>query len=299
MLIRTNVTNIGDPFILNDGDYYYMYCTDFDVEGFKVRRSIDLINWEVVGVALDLNNSWTIKDYWAPEVVKHQDKYIMHYSARRKSDHKLRIGVAISNSPIGPFKDVYNGPMFDFGYACIDGHVLKTKDKNYLFYSRDCSDNIQEDGTKLSQTYAIELSDDLLSVVNEPMLMTTPDKPYDMIKYKVNMWNEGPAIVYHDDLYYLSYSANYYASNDYSICIATSKEPLGPYIKCDDINPIIKAKPLGNDFAGPGHNCFFKDKQGNLKIAFHIQTNEYKPSGNRKACIGDVKFINKKMIIEL
>lgn len=298
MLLRTNVSNIGDPFILND-DHYYMYCTDFDVEGFKVRISDDLINWETKGIALDLSNSWAYKSFWAPEVVKHNDVYIMHYSARCKKDNKLRIGVATSSSPLGPFKDVYNGPMFDLSYACIDGHVLKYEDKYYLFYSRDCSDNYQTDGKRLSQIYVLELSEDLLSVKGEPKLIISPDKDYDCIPHNNCMWNEGPAIIQDNGLFYLAYSANFFASNNYSICIATSNNPLGPYIKCDDYNPLLKSLSLGNDFSGPGHNCFFKDKQGNTKIAFHIQTDENSPSQNRKACIADVKFVNKRMVIEL
>ena len=84
MLIRTNVENIGDPFILWDGNAYYMYSTDFDVDGFKVRRSNDLKTWENLGVCLDLSNSWAFQDFWAPEVIYHNGKYVMHYSARRK-----------------------------------------------------------------------------------------------------------------------------------------------------------------------------------------------------------------------
>ena len=89
MLIRTNVENIGDPFIVFDGTSYYMYSTDFDVVGFKVRRSDDLKAWETLGVALDLSDSWAYQDFWAPEVIYHNGKYVMHYSARRKTDQSL------------------------------------------------------------------------------------------------------------------------------------------------------------------------------------------------------------------
>lgn len=48
----------------------------------------------------------------------------MQYTARRKSNHSLWIGVAVSDSPEGPFADVHNGPVFDLGYAAIAGHVF-------------------------------------------------------------------------------------------------------------------------------------------------------------------------------
>jgi len=128
MLIRTNVTNIGDPFIVSVDDAYYMYATCFDAEGFRVWKSEDLQTWENLGICLDLSNSWTVRDYWAPEVIYHNGKYIMHFTARRKSDFSLRLGVAVSDSPEGPFVDAHNGPMFDLGYAAIDGHVLLMMD---------------------------------------------------------------------------------------------------------------------------------------------------------------------------
>ena len=42
--------------------------------------------------------------------------------------------------------------------------------------------------------------------------------------------------------------------------------------------------------AGPGHNAFFYDKEGKLKMTFHIQTNENDPSPDRKACICDAEL---------
>ena len=63
MLIRTNVVTIGDPFVINCGDCYYMYATGFDFNGFVVRKSQDLQNWENLGPCLDLNDSWAFQDF--------------------------------------------------------------------------------------------------------------------------------------------------------------------------------------------------------------------------------------------
>lgn len=67
----------------------------------------------------------------------------MHYSARWGKNQSLRIGVATANSPGGPFMDVFNRPLFDFGYAAMDGHVLIDDDGSKYFYCpRDCSENV-------------------------------------------------------------------------------------------------------------------------------------------------------------
>ena len=298
MLIRTNVTNIGDPFIVQSEEFYYMYATSFDVEGFKVWKSENMEEWIDLGVCLDLTDSWAHEDYWAPEVIYHNGKYIMHYTSRRKSDESLRLGVAVSESPEGPFEDVHNGPMFDFGYAAIDGHVFIDEDgKPYFYYSKDCSENYVAENVRASEICVCELSDDLLNVTSEPITLFGPSEDYDSIMVGDQMWNEGPYILKKDGIYYMTYSANFYASNDYCICVAKAKNPLGPFKKGNA--PIMKCGNAGEDFAGPGHNAFFYDKEGKLKMTFHIQTNEDEPSPNRKACICDAELRNETIEFSL
>ena len=196
MLIRTNVTNIGDPFIVRKGNVYYMYATSFGIDGFKVWKSENIEDWELVGTCLDLSNSWTYMDYWAPEVIYHNGKYIMHYTARRKSDGSLRIGVAVSDNPEGPFADVHGGPMFDFGYAAIDGHAfVDDNGKAYLYYSKDCSENYVAENVRASEICVCQLSDDLLNVTSEPITLFGPSEDYDSIMVGDQMWNEGPYIL--------------------------------------------------------------------------------------------------------
>ena len=297
MLIRTNVVTIGDPFVINCGDCYYMYATGFDFNGFVVRKSQDLQNWENLGPCLDLNDSWAFQDFWAPEVIYHNGKYIMHYSARRKSDKSLRIGVAVSNTPQGPFVDCYNGPMFDFGYAAIDGHVFIDDDNTpYFYYSKDCSENIVN-GVHESHIFVVKLNDDLTKVISEPVFVFAPSKSHERLFKGNTQWNEGPYMLKKDGKYYLTYSANCYATKEYCVCLAVSNSPVGGFVKADE--PILSYKDCESDFSGPGHNAFFKDNEGNLKMAFHIHTNENAPSHDRKAVICDAEIINDTIKFKL
>ena len=211
----------------------------------------------------------------------------MHYTARRKSDLSLRMGVAISDNPAGPFRDVHNGPMFDFGYAAIDGHVFIDDDgQPYFYFSKDCSENYISPSLRVSQMCVCKLSDDLLRVVSEPVVLFGPSEEYDFKILGGQAWNEGPYVLKKDGCYYLTYSANCYHTRDYCICLAKADNPFGPFKKADA--PILSAGPVGEDLAGPGHNAFFYDHKNNLKMIFHIQTDEFNPSPNRKAAICDV-----------
>ena len=286
MLIRTNVENIGDPFIVWDGKRYYMYATGFDCDGFKVRVSDNLKEWETLGVCLDLSNSWAYQDFWAPEVVYHNGKYVMHYSARRKTDKSLRIGVAVADYPQGPFID--QGVMFDFGYAAIDGHVFIDEDgERYFYYSKDCSENFV-DGVHTSQIYVVKLNEDLTKVVSEPVFLFGATEEFECKYYKPDWrWNEGPFMLKKDGKYYLTYSGNCYGTKEYCVCLAISDKPDGEFKK---VGPILTYEAVKEDFSGPGHNAFFKDKDGKLKMTFHIHTYKDQPSQNRKACVCDAEL---------
>ena len=100
-------------------------------------------------------------------------------TARQAKNHSLRIGVAVSDSPEGEFKDLTDGPLFDLGYAAIDATLLSDDDgKEYIYFARDCSENIIN-GVHTSQIYVAEIAPDYKSLLTEPVMVTTPDLPYE------------------------------------------------------------------------------------------------------------------------
>jgi beta-xylosidase len=206
------------------------------------------------------------------------------------------LSVATSASPLGPFVDVSDRPVFDFGYAAIDATVFIDDDGTpYMLYAKDCSENIV-DGVHTSQIWGVRLSEDLMSVKGDPILLLTPSGPFET-KDPSWQWNEGPAVLKHMDRYYVSYSVNCYTDPEYSVCYAVSDHPLGPYTKASE-NPIL-AKIHGV-FSGPGHNMYFRSTEGKLMTAFHIHTDMERPSGDRTTCLAPVSFDNHgKLIIEI
>ena len=293
------INNIGDPFVLkaSDGKYYCYATSAYD--GYLVWISEDLVNWESKGHAYRTDyTSWAGSDFWAPEVYEHNGRYIMFYSARWQENGSLRIGTAVSSSPLGPFTDTKNEPMFDFGYAAIDANVLIDGDKNYLFYSRDCSENII-DGRPESHIYGVELSDDLLSIKGEPVLLLKPDQDWEF-KSGGYLWNEAPFSFAHNGKYYLMYSANFYGDMTYSVGYATASSPLGVYVKSEE-NPILESvpKPAKADeddialaeISGPGHNCVTTSPDGSeFFVVYHTHMDAFIAGGDRQVCIDRMTF---------
>lgn len=108
----------GDPAILVDGDTVYLY-TGHDVavgEGYSITEWMcystkDLMNWNYEGVIMGADKqsiTWanTGTDAWAAQVAKYKDKYYLYFCTwDATSAGKQSIGVAVSDSPTGPFKD--------------------------------------------------------------------------------------------------------------------------------------------------------------------------------------------------
>lgn len=284
------VKHIGDPFVLKDSTRrYYLYATSAS-DGFKVWSSTDLVNWKNEDYAYKANkDSWGYANFWAPEVVKYNGKYYMYYTASLVKNGSLRIGVAVSSSPTGPFVDVYDHPMFDFNYAAIDADVLVDDNgRKYMYFSKDCSENIM-DSIHESHIYGIELNDDMISTKGEPVLLLKPDSEWEKKSGNEYRWNEGPYALKKNGTYYLMYSANCYSSRDYSVGYATSKSPLGPFVKYDK-NPILSAGD-NPKVSGPGHNSVTVSPDGEeLFIVYHTHVNPLLGGGDRQFNIDRMHF---------
>ncbi len=283
MLIRTAITGIGDPFILKEGDTFHAFATSAP-DGILRFTSKDLRSWTKEGYCYR-GSAWAENCFWAPEVYSYRGKYYLLYTGRWKANHSLRLGLAVANSPPGPFEDLAPAPFFDLNYACIDGTLFFDDDgKVYLYYVRDCSENILC-GVHTSEIYCVRLSDDLRAFCGEPVKVASPCLPYETASPDWR-WNEGPALLKHNGTYYMTYSVNCYDSPDYCIGCAVAASPFGPFEKY--AAPILKRRE--GDFSGPGHNSFFRGEGEKLLTAFHIHSDPQKPSGDRRMCFAEAGF---------
>lgn len=291
-IIKTNITGIGDPFILPYEGVYYHYSTSHEA-GFIVRTSTDLVHWDE-GVLCYQDSKVGFKDFWAPEVYFYRDQFYMFFSSKNKEQDRLLMSVAVSKNPRGPFIDVSDKPTFDFGYAAIDASVFFDDDgKIYMYYAKDCSENMV-DGIHTSQIYVIELSEDLIHTKGKEVLVSTPKGPFEQ-RDPNWQWNEGPSLLKENGIYYLSYSTNCFSDKLYSVCYKTSKSPLGPFVKAKN-NPVLTY--IEDEISGPGHNCYFQTFDNQKMTAFHIHTDILQPSGDRRTCFSKYHIKNNQLVIE-
>lgn len=284
----STIKEIGDPFVLTASDgYYYLFATSAS-DGYYCWKSKDLIHWTEKTKAFTADSdSWCTDSFWAPEVVEWENSYYMFFTARGK-EGRLHLGLAVSDSPAGPYEDVLKQPLFDPGYAMIDANVLIDGENKYLYFSRDCSENVV-DGKRKSEIYGVQLANDLRSVISEPVLLLTPDQPWEFASSDP-LWNEAPEMIKHDGSYYLTYSANCYASSSYSIGYAVSKEPLGSFVKAKE-NPIVTAGSYPT-ISGSGHHSFaWSPDKTELFLIYHTHTYPSQGGGNRQVNLDRAIFL--------
>lgn len=285
------ISHIGDPFVLYDeaSGKYYMYCTGGK---FRCWSSDTFKSWTELGDAYTVTEkSFGTQNYWAPEVYKWNGAYYMVYSAARKVEGSLSstglrhsIGLAKADTPAGPFTDVYDHPLFAPDYSVIDASLLFDDDgKIYLYYARDCSENVVN-GKKTSQVYGIELAADLSGTVGDPVLLATPTSAWEL-KSGSTVWNEGPCVFKQNGIYYLLFTANYYASAAYSVGYATASSPLGTYKKAVE-NPILIGD--GKNTSGTGHcSVTHSPDFSEMYLVYHSHadvTQTTNPVANRTPC---------------
>lgn len=266
----------ADPFVMRAGDgRYYLYCTSEDGSGFPVRSSENLTDWREDGMALRAADSrWGVGCFWAPECYEIGGRYYLFYSADWRENPKgalenFRIGVAVADTPVGPFEDMADRPIFDPGYPIIDANVYAEDGRFYLFYSRCCYEH-SVDGLEESWIYGVELRPDFSGVVGEPVLLLRPEQEWEgrSAAQTGRRWNEGSFLMKQGGTYVMTYSGNFFAGPDYAVGYATAKHPLGPYAKAVE-NPILQR---GGEITGTGHSCMLTGPEGEMMICYHGRT---------------------------
>ncbi|TLS42040.1 hydrolase [Streptomyces montanus] len=221
----------ADPNIVRFGDTFYIYPTTDGFEGwsgtqFKAYSSKDLVHWKDHGVILDLGPdiSWADSRAWAPTIAEKNGKYYFYFSA------DTNIGVAVSDSPTGPFKDPLGKPLIARGAytgQMIDPAVFTDDDgQSYLYWGN-------------GRAYVVPLNDDMVSFDSSKVTSMTPSG-----------YNEGSFVIKRKGTYYFMWSENDTRDENYRVAYATGSSPTGPWTK----QGVILEKRLDLGIKGPGHH---------------------------------------------
>ena len=210
---------------------------------------------------------------WAPSIIKKDDKYYLFFGANDiQSDEELGgIGVAVSDSPEGPFKDHLGKPLIDKfhnGAQPIDQFVFKDKDGSYYLYYggwRHCN--------------VAKLNKDFTGFI--PFEDGTTFKEITPESYV-----EGPFMFIKDDKYYFMWSEGGWTGPDYSVAYAISDSPFGPFKREDKI---LQQDP--EIATGAGHHSVIHPKDSDdYYMVYHRRPLDETDQNSRETCIDKMYF---------
>ncbi|MGW5155797.1 glycoside hydrolase family 43 protein [Nonomuraea wenchangensis] len=222
----TTAIYTADPAALVVNDTLYLYTghdeaptggTNFVMRDWHVFTSSDAATFTDQGAKLAISNfSWAGADAWAGEVERGADgKYYWYVPVNGNGAGWMDIGVAVGDTPLGPFRDAKGGPLVsdstpNSSPLNIDPTVFTDDDGQvYMYWG------------SYYGLRAARLTSNMTSLNGS---VITPSGV-------TNFW-EAPWMFKRNGVYYLAYAANDSAcSAPGYACIryATASNPLGPW----------------------------------------------------------------------
>lgn len=210
----------ADPAAMVDGDTVYLYTGHdeapnnnvfFEMHDWLAFSSKDMKHWTKHGPIMKaIDFKWATGQAWAAHMIKRNDKYYFFVTVRHNDTHPgFAIGVAVADSPLGPFKDA-------IGHALVTNEMTKQTPNDWD--DIDPAVFIDDDGQaymffgNLVPKY-VKLKDNMTELDGDIKVVDLP-------KYTEASW-----VHKHDDNYYYSYACEF----PEKICYAMSKNINGPW----------------------------------------------------------------------
>jgi beta-xylosidase len=275
----------ADPEAIIFGKEYWIFPTfsaPYEKQVFlDAFSSSNLIKWKKHERVIDTSVvTWAKKAMWAPSIIQKDKQYFLFFAANdiQSNNEYGGIGVAVSSSPGGPYKDYLGKPLIDQfhnGAQPIDQFVFRDDDGQvYMYYGgwRHCN--------------LAKLNDQLNGFV--PFADGTQFREITPEGYV-----EGPFVFKRNGKYYFMWSEGGWTGPDYSVAYAIANHPAGPFKR---IGKILQQDPAIATGAGhhsvisiPGKDTFF--------IVYHRRPLTEKDGNSRETCIDEMKFDDQGRIL--
>lgn len=243
---------MADPAVLvHDGSVYFYSSNDDEnaPNGGYVMKSLvcvsssDMKNWTDHGVVFSVpaDASWA-RFAWAPGVIERDGKIYLYFGNSGGG-----IGVAIADSPTGPFKDPIGHAFITYNTPGASGPNMWVFDpapfidddgQAYLYFGGNGENNVR----------VIKLNRDMISLSGSAMAITAPGF------FEASWMNK------RNGIYYFSYSTN--PANEMRIDYMTSDKPTSGFT----YGGVVAPQPPHNN--NNNHAGIFEFK-GNYYFVYH------------------------------
>lgn len=285
-VVQTNFTTDPAPMVHNDTLYVY---TGHDEDGadffwmqeWRVYSTTDMVNWTDHGSPLAIEDfEWADDRAWAPQCIERDGKFYFYVPLHSKLTNTMAIGVAVGDTPVGPFRDAIGHPLVDGSWDYIDPTVFIDDDgQAYLYWGNP-------------EIYYVKLNKDMVSFDGEVCKVEQtvegfgapgPKERVKSTEYK-DMYTEGPWFYRRGDKYYLLYAAGGVPEH---IAYSMSDSPTGPWRYMGEIMPLSDTGSFTNhcgvtDYKGRSYFFYHTGKLprgGGFGRSIAVEEFSYKPDG--------------------
>jgi beta-xylosidase len=212
----------ADPGALVDDCTFYIHCghdegpSSFVLKEWFALSSKDMVHW-TKQVALKVSDfKWADANAWAGQVVRKGDKYYWYVPVNEQGSG-MAIGVAVADTPAGPFKDAIGKALIDDAFEMSNAGFRTPSDTPYTI---DPTVFVDDDGKAylhyggFGRMMVATLGDDMISIDGK-LKEVTPQGFF-----------EAAYLIKNDGVYYEIYAAG---QNPATIDYSTSMSPLGPW----------------------------------------------------------------------
>ena len=249
--------------MVHDGTMYVYTGHDEDKADFfwmqewRVYSTRDMVNWQDHGSPLALESfSWADDRAWASQCVERDGKFYWYICAHSRLSNGMAIGVAVSDSPTGPFRDAIGKPLFENGsWDHIDPTVLIDDDgQAWLMWGNP-------------QVYYLKLNRDMISYSGELGRLDMTEEAFggpmmskrEKGKQYKDSYVEGPWLTKRKGVYQLLYAAGGVPEH---ISYSTAPSPVGPWKYAGVIMPLSDTGSFTN-------HCGVADYKGHSYFFYH------------------------------
>ena len=234
------------------------------MDGYHAFSSKDLVHWTDHGEIFNSSDvSWANGGFlWAPGSARKNGKYYLYYPLKDK-DLKWKVGVAVGDTPIGPFKDI--GKPLDY-LEKIDPKVFIDDDGQAYIYN--------------NPGVVAKLKPNMIEMAEEPKLINYG--PKEVMDNDILKFREGAYMHKKDGVYYFSYT-NWWNKTDQGY-YAMGDNPYGPF----EWKGTMAARPAG----AQDHHSIIEFK-GQWYYFYHIALKDmpkYKESQGRIVCFDKLYY---------
>jgi hypothetical protein len=275
-IVQTMYTADPAPLVYNDRVYLYTGhdedgSTWFTMNEWRLYSSDDMVNWTDHGSPLSYKTfHWASGDAWAAHCIERNGKFYF-YAPVRDLNRKDAIGVAVADSPFGPFYDPLDKPLVQTGLGDIDPTVFIDDDgQAYLYWGNPF-------------LYYVKLNEDMISyegeIVRAPMTEESFGKREGNVKNRPTLYEEAPWLYKRNNLYYLFWAGGPIPEH---LAYSTAESPEGVWENRGTLMP-----KEGHSFTNhPG----VIDFKGKTYLFYHNGALSGGSGFTRSVCVDEIQF---------